>query len=570
MNKLPKVVSFERPPEYLHHRAMLNRRENRTVDAVELLRRAVEASPDNSEYRLDLAELYCEMGCHTQSARLLLDMMAEGEVPSECYYGLAMNQLGLRDIHAARLTLDHYKCQEPEGAHSDELDALFDDMALYLRGGERPADRKRYRAQKIADRACEALKSDMPEKACRLFEAAFKHSGKLWDMRALYAMALYMAGNGERAREQADRVCGARKVTVRAMCVCAQVYHMLGDADKPGQLMDAAEREQPDAQELRLMLYSASEMGMHERTAEYARRCLQETPHDREVLHMRAVAMKRCGASDAEAGRYWTRIVRLDPEDSVALYYADAASRGALDEVGADYGYQVPEAEYLRRVTRLADVLAEGMETLHDHWVEDAEFRRLVRWTLYGDEPQLSKTAAFVLCTVDDPEANSMLREMMFRPDVSKDLKVQVVSLNRALERELDVIMPSRVQGMGSALVDIDGLLKELPVGERQLVRYADEVLTREYDVHALPMLAMLWTGYRKARAVRCEPLTRMESSAAALAYSYMVIAGMGPDLDVLAKQFRCDLRQLVFCCKWMQGVMNKKIEGESDEDIRF
>ena len=78
MSKYPKVVSFDRSAAYLHHRAMMNRRDNHTVDALELMRRAVEASPENSEYRLDLAELYCEMGCHEQSARLLLDMLSQG------------------------------------------------------------------------------------------------------------------------------------------------------------------------------------------------------------------------------------------------------------------------------------------------------------------------------------------------------------------------------------------------------------------------------------------------------------------------------------------------------------
>ena len=38
----PKIVSFDRSAAYLHHRAMMNRRENRVVDALELLRQAVE------------------------------------------------------------------------------------------------------------------------------------------------------------------------------------------------------------------------------------------------------------------------------------------------------------------------------------------------------------------------------------------------------------------------------------------------------------------------------------------------------------------------------------------------
>ena len=62
MSYNPKVVSIERSAAYVHHRAMKNRRDNNPVDALELLRQAVEQSPENREYRLDLAELYCEMG----------------------------------------------------------------------------------------------------------------------------------------------------------------------------------------------------------------------------------------------------------------------------------------------------------------------------------------------------------------------------------------------------------------------------------------------------------------------------------------------------------------------------
>ena len=62
MKTNPKVVSFERSAAYVHHRAMKNRRDNNLVDALELMRHAVEQSPENDDYLLDLAELYCEMG----------------------------------------------------------------------------------------------------------------------------------------------------------------------------------------------------------------------------------------------------------------------------------------------------------------------------------------------------------------------------------------------------------------------------------------------------------------------------------------------------------------------------
>ena len=430
MSNNPKVVNFERSAAYLHHRAMMNRRDNRTVNALELMRRAVEASPENSEYRLDLAELYCEMGCHEQSARLLLDMLSEKDAPSECYYGLALNQLGMNDVSGARQSLENYRRRDPHGAHLEDVSALAMELDMY-QSANRPASRRLYRAMRVASRGCDAMKADMPKKACRLFRASLQMASEQYEMRALYAMALLMAGDDAQALREAERACEGYPPSVRALCVCAQVYNMLGDRDSAVRLMDAAEREHPQGPELRLMLYSAGEMDMNDRAAEYARLALQETPYDRELLHIRAVALKQSGASDEEAGRCWERILRLDPEDSVAMFHSEAAGHHALGECTLDYSYQVPDGEYVRRLKAFSDALSEGFDAIHRRWREDADFRRLVRWAVSAEDMRLGRAAMTVLCTMDDPGALSLLREVMLQPDVPREIKLHAVVLTR-------------------------------------------------------------------------------------------------------------------------------------------
>ena len=193
MNRNLKVVSFARSPAYVHHRAMMNRRDNHIVDALELLSRAVEESPQNREYRLDLAELYCEIGCHEQSSRLLLDMLAEGDGPSECYYGLALNQLGMNDVAGAMRSLRLYRRQDPEGAHLEEVRQLAAEIDFFSELGHN-ASRKVNRAARIASRACDAMKADEPEKACRLFEQSLALASEQYEMRALYAMYSFIRG----------------------------------------------------------------------------------------------------------------------------------------------------------------------------------------------------------------------------------------------------------------------------------------------------------------------------------------------------------------------------------------
>ena len=552
-----KVVSFKRSPAYVHHRAMMNRRDNNIVDALELMRQAVEASPENREYRLDLAELYCEMGCHEQSTRLLLDMLAEGDGPSECYYGLALNQLGMNDVTGARKSLSLYRHRDPEGAHSEEVRALDAEIDLFTELNH-PANRRLRRAACIADRACEAMKADQPDKACRLFERSLELASEQYDMRSLYAMALLIRGDGEEARRQADRASSGYPPSVRALCVCAQVYALLGDAAASRALIARAMAERPDGQELRLMIYALGELGMDDRVAEYVRLALQETPFDKDLLHMRAVALNRTGVPDFRVARFWARILRIDPEDSVAQFYQEAALKGRLKECAPDYGYQVPKGEFERRLRALVNQLNRGYEHLEQCWREDAEFRQLVRWAVSSEDVRLRRAAMTALTTIDHRESRSLLRLLLFNGEVSDELKLHAAVALQLLGVDADAIMPERT-GFGLGFIpDTKAMLASLGVGERQLVRYADEVLRDEYDISALPQLLLMWSAYRQTRGTSVDPLRCVGGGAAALAYNYMLIYGPKPDIDTLAKQYGCDSRQMIYYARRIAGCLER------------
>lgn len=546
MSKIPKVVSFDRSPAYLHHRAMLNRRENHNVDALELMRRAVEAQPENREYALDLAELYCELGCHRQSSRLLLDMLSRGDAPSECFYGLALNQLGMNDIDGARQSLNIYRRREPQGAHSEDVTRLREELDFYT-SANRPANRRLNRAMCVANRACEALKEGDAAKACRLFEKTLSMASEQYEMRALYAMSLAMIGNPDAARREAERAVDAYPPSVRALCVSAQVLHLLGEVEASEALLERAEAERPGGNELRLMLYTAGELGMHARAAEFARLAMQETPYDRDLLHLRAVALMKSGVDPAEAARCWARILRLDPEDSVAQYHLKAAESGALDPEDLEYVYEVPQPEYARRLETVSAALTGGFDALQDRWRDDAEFRALLKWAVCAEDTRLSHAAMTALATLRDEDARSVLRETMFSPDVAKGLKLHAAVMMKLQDRALSEIIPKPLDSLGEALVDAEGILEDMSVGDRQLVRYADEVLEDRYGVSARQVLALMWQSYRGMRGTRGDPLKRVDAAAGALACAYLMATGEKPNFARLSRAFGCPVRQLVF-----------------------
>ena len=531
MRDNPKVVSFDRSAEYLHHRAMMNRRDNRIIDALELMRQAVEASPDNAEYRLDLAELYCELEYHAQSASLLLDMLAKPDAPDECYYGLALNQLGMNDVSGARHSLNLYRSRDPEGAHNSDAGDLLNQLSLY-ENMMRPDNRRLYRAMRTANRACEAMKANQPEKACRLFRASLEKASEQFEMRAL--------------------------------CVCAQVYAMLGDSARANELMNRAEAEHPEGTDLLLMIHAAGEMKLHDRAAEYARLALQQSPYDRELLHIRGVAMKRAGAQDREAAACWERILRIDPEDDVAAFYQSVAANNRLDQYTLEFAYEVPDEEYLRRIRELSTRMSEGFDAIRECWASEPGFRELVRWAGTTGDMRLGRLAISTLAMLEDEDATRMLRKLMCIPTLDKELKLHAAVLVKLQGRPLEEILPGPLSAMGDALVDTERLLGTLPVGERQLVRFADEVLEREYDISATAALALMWANYRRTRMTHGDPLKRVEPAAAALCYNLLLQNGQKPEIHRLARQFGCTPRQLVFCARRIAaGLDRQESQGE-------
>ncbi len=565
MNRDLKVVSIKRSSAYVHHRAMMNRRENNIVDALELMRRAVEESPQNRDYRLDLAELYCEIGCHEQSARLLLDMLAEGDGPSECYYGLALNQLGMNDLYGARNSLRLYRRQDPAGAHVEEVRRLAAELDFYSEINH-SASRKLDRAARIARRACDAMRVDDPEKACRLFEQSLELASEQYEMRALYAMALLMRGKRNAAREQAGRACESYPPSVRALCVSAQVFALLGEGDRARKLIDGARAEKPEGQDLRLMICAMGELGMDAEVAEYARQALRETPFDRDMLHIRAVALSRTGVPDARLARFWTRILRIDPEDSVAQFFQLAALNGALRDCAPEYAYQVPTGEFIRRLHALADHLAMGFDHLQAQWRDDSAFRQLMRWAVETEDPRLSRAAMTVLATLDSGDARSMLRGLLFTAQLPEELKAHAALAMRLQGQDAERLMPRSAGLEENFMPGAQALLARMPVGERQLVRYADEVLRREYDVSGLSRLTLLWTIYRRVRGTRTDPLLRIDSAAAALAYNYLLLYGPKPEPGRLAREFGCAPRQLAYYAGRIAGCI-ERLENTNDED---
>ena len=179
-----------------------------------------------------------------------------------------------------------------------------------------------------------------------MFERSLSLSPEQYEMRALYAMTRLFEGDSGGAGGSGARG-GGFPPSARALCVASQVFWALDREGRRGLLRRAIELR-PDGADQRLLLYSLSEAQMHAEAAECARLALQEAPFDRQLLHIRATALYRTGAPDEQVGRFWQRILRIDPEDEVARFYWTPA-RAARSPNAPEYAYQVPRSEHERR-----------------------------------------------------------------------------------------------------------------------------------------------------------------------------------------------------------------------------
>jgi len=566
MSLNPKIVPFERGADFIHQRAMKNLRDNNIVDAIELMRKAVEASPENDDYRLELAQLMCDAGCPLASNKLLLDMFVRNVKVDDCLYGLAINQLNMNNPDAARKLLR--MCREASASDDmiGQVEQLSGEMEMY-EALSRPISRRKERVYAMTDDACELMRQEDIDGAIRLFERVLDMDNTLKDVHALLAMAYMMRGRTEEGIEHAEFASAEVCDDIRALCVSAQVFGMAEMDDRAAELLVKAAQLDPDPMEKRMLIFTMFEAGMYAEAKTQTKLALMETPCDKLLLNAMAVISLNLGEGTEAATGYWRRILRIDPDDTVAAYFIKALEEERINPDELTCEYQVPHGELIKRYMYIAEKLNGDLWDVADKWQNDEEFRRLISWSLLSAERRFRDAAVTLLASIDDPEAESQLREYLMRADSGFDSMVRAAALFRMRGGDIERILPPFVDPEDGFMPEGDRVLDNMSVGHRQLVRLASEVLERRYGVDAYDQLAVMWDMYRSLRGTRMDPMMRTETAAAALAYCWLLKNDMKPRIEKLAVQFDCGARQLNFFIKHMIAVLNRGGEDYGSPD---
>lgn len=553
-----KVVRVERSPAYLHHRAMLQWHKGRLAEALSLMQRAVEADPANPGYRVDLAELYHATGSYARSTRLLLDVFVEDPASAmDCLFGLMMNQMAL---HHHAQALDLFKTYMGRLFRDVQPQWQLPGVSMeILTADKAPGSRPRARAERLADLGVLAMTREEYGRAERLLQKSVQLDDERQESRAMLAATNYLVGRADRALALCEEAI-AKKPSLRAACLIAHLLQALEREDEARELL-RAHLEDPYGADGAVFLAALGEAGAHEEILAYARRALRDAPYDRELLHAAAVAMLHLGYPAEQAARLWSRILRVDSEDSVARYYADLCRSGAPEAQEIPYAYRLPGEEMLRRSERLADALEDHTaEELEARWREDSAFRELIQWAVSTDVEVLKRVAVTVLSSLDDPEAASRMRSALFTNALEASLQLSASLALSKRGRSLRKVLPDELNIWHLEPQEERRLLEQAVVNDRALVHYAAELADCSDAERAL--LIGAWLKYREACPGRFDALTRPDCGALVLLKSAIRRKGKKALLEKLARQLHCSPRRLKYYDRRMTSVMKRWMDA--------
>ena len=199
-------------------------------------------------------------------------------------------------------------------------------------------------------------------------------------------------------------------------------------------------------------------------------------------------------------------------------------------------------------------------------WSEDAQFRQMIRWAADSEDERLRRIALTVIAAMEGDEAQSAVRQLLFGSELSPEMKIHIAAILKLRRVDMRSMLPNDEDLDGVLLPTAEPVMEELPVGERQLIRYAGEMLEEACDLSALPSLTMMWVVYRRFRGLDTDPIISTDAGAAALAYAYLMRRGRRVSLEKFAKRFGCSARKMAYYAGRILGTL-EKYEGETEDE---
>ncbi len=194
----------------------------------------------------------------------------------------------------------------------------------------------------------------------------------------------------------------------------------------------------------------------------------------------------------------------------------------------------------------------------------------MVLWAAQCDDEKLRRAAVTVIAAMDDESAQSSIRSLMFGGNVQPELKRHAALLLKLRGADIKRMFPADSTLENTLIPAAHEILNDMSVGDRQLIRYAADMLEDHFGMTAASELALMWAAYRSHRGLRSDPLINSAAASAALVYNYLLLKGKRSSFEEMSGLFGCSMRRMIFYASRIADILERS-EGETkDEDLRF
>ncbi len=564
-----KVVSFQQESGFVHQRARMNWRAGNYPDALNLIRKAVESDPTDARCRLDMARILVSMELYEAAGRQLMWLLSERQEMEECLFlsGRILYARGRHEEaeHVLRAYVDH------SGGHEsvEEAEQILD--SIYLNGEVQDCaleDRHERRVQRLIEEGVRQLETLGDSRSS---EQAFRHAVRLNPLRgsahALYAVVLNLNDKPDAARREAliaRRLLGDF-APLSEVCICAQALYESGMREEGRELMNRAREMDADDDGKRVRVTALERLEMYDEAFEALNEMVAAHPYNPAMLHEMSCLAFLAGRPAETVASGWRRIQRLDPEDPAPRTLLQKLAEGSLTPEDCTLRYDTCDARLQAfqtfHLVEVPRVLKE--EGLAQAWKTNPSFRAALEWQLSSVTPSISAAAACLLSRIDDPEARRMACAYIGRPDIPAEVRVAaMLGMDSAILEET----PLPEYYMEATLPTETDVLRELPVGARQMLRDAAEYVEEETGDYPISVLAGYWLMFQKKRLDGGAAIARGDVGAAALAYLYLDGGEEAVDIEEIAEEFSCPARQVKRAVALLSQALDEVNENGTQE----
>lgn len=551
-----KVVSFRQGTDFLRARALKQKRSGNYLDALDLLRLGMENAPEGEDLYLDMAAVFADMDCSTDSRSMaILHLLYHGADADACYH-LGKYCAGVGALPEAEKAYGLYLRTAKAGDAADEVREELNDIQTAYSMWKHIDRHTRRRVRRMKEVRRRQAAQDFAG-ADSIYAKELQAVPNDSQLRVNRAMNYCMQQNIEAALHELDIAAqDIHEYPPTLSILAAQAYHRLNRDDNAQRLMAQLDRPALSAREWLMLMSLQQDMGDLQSAYASGRESMKLQPYDLTTLHMLAVCAYRLGREESEVSGYWQRMLRIDPEDDVAHYYLGKLRDGSLTQDMLCDVCVLPGVERLLRGQRLLEMLNMTDDQLAQAW-ENFDDRRALHWALLSDIPALVEPAIRVLAAVGTPGSARYLAEFIARTHLDDEIRMSAV---QAL-MEGGAPLPGLIDYMQMQLVPgYQQALNGLGVAHRQTVRMAQQVLQDEYDLKADIALAMQCINHLQNCEDGFDRMLDLRCAAAAFAMNELREAGRNVSAREIARKFGCSTRKL----KYYLGELAEAVTGSN------